>query len=90
MPPFATADANAAAVAALLLWSFPEQHGADKPITTERWEALMNRLRRAPGDGEPAGVLAELATHAPEARVAELMASARALGWPSESESQSG
>ena len=87
-PPFASAEANTLAVAVLLLWSFPQRHGVtDAPMSTERWEELLTRLRAAPSEGEGdegdgdvlSDVLSELEVHAPRERVEELVASVRPL-----------
>ena len=83
-PPFATPEANAAALTVLLLWSFPDKHSVTAPLATERWEELLSRLRQAPDDGEPEGVLADLEGHAPRESIDALMAGTRRLcaeGW---------
>lgn len=79
-PPFATAEEDAVSVALLLLWTFPEAHGATRPLSREQWETSLAALRRDENGESAEGILQELASsHADQNAVDTLMVRARAL-----------
>lgn len=90
-PAFATADANAMALAVLLLWSFPDAHGVHEPMSTEQWEELLAHLRAHAGSDGVAHVREAAERHATAAGVEALLDAVRhegaeaggfGLGWP--------
>ena len=78
-PPFATAELNACALAVLLLWSFPTNHGVTQELTTQEWEQLLARVRECERNEDAEAILMSLEAHAPRERIDALMAAARLL-----------
>ena len=72
-PPFATPQHDAAALAGLLLWRFPAEHGVTSPLADDEWEGLLGRLRQDSSATAVAAATAGLCLHAPGTQVAGLL-----------------
>ena len=77
-PRFATEEHDAVGVAVLLMWSFPESHGVEHRLSTERWETLLQMLRTDAGGLGAQRVREELHEHATPAQVSSTVAAAAA------------
>jgi len=78
-PRFATAEHDAVGLGVLLLWTFPDFHGATDPLTREQWEALLRELREDEGGNGATRVRALLEVHAPKEAINALIDSTRRL-----------